>query len=481
MSHQQSSAVVLGASMSGLLAARALSPHFRHVTLVERDRLTDGAELRKGVPQAGHAHGVLASGFRVMDEYFPGLMDELEALGAAFGDVVGNFLWFQYGRWKLRHDAGLRGMCVSRPCLEAAVRRRIKALPNVRFLESADGVKPVFDAAARRVTGLMVSPRETRVEQTLDADLVVDASGRGSQSTRWLEEWGFGQPPTVTVKVNVGYATRVFGRRTGDFFNSNGGIVATTPPAGTRYAAVLAAEGDRWIVTLVGTVGDHPPTDEAGWTQFAASLPVTAVHDLVTTAPPLSDISSYRFPANQRRLFERMKHLPSGYLVTGDAICSFNPLYGQGMSVAAMEAKALEEVVAAGPHDLASRFYARTATIVDIPWTIATGEDLRFPQVEGNRPPGSRMVNRYLERVHAAASDDPAICRRFFDVLNLLAPPSSLMAPGLAWRVLTRSIPAGEGSPWGAMAEAAMNRDEMEGKGKDFKGTPAGGVGAAMH
>jgi len=159
MPTRHSSAVVVGASMSGLLAVRALSDRFERVTVVERDVLKEGDDARKGVPQSAHAHGLLASGYRVMDRYFPGMMDELEALGAPRGDVVGDFLWFQYGRWKLRHDSGLRGITVSRPCLEAAVRRRVKATPNVTFLEGAEGVSPRLDAATGHVTALSVQRR----------------------------------------------------------------------------------------------------------------------------------------------------------------------------------------------------------------------------------------------------------------------------------------------------------------------------------
>jgi 2-polyprenyl-6-methoxyphenol hydroxylase-like FAD-dependent oxidoreductase len=176
---------------------------------------------------------------------------------------------------------------------------------------------------------------------------------------------------------------------------------------------------------------------------------VSVVHDLVVSTRPLTEIVSYRFSANQRRLYERTKRFLEGYLVTGDALCSFNPIYGQGMSVAATEAEALDECLATGIANLAKRFYARARKIVDNPWLIATGEDLRSPQVEGPRPPGSWLVNRYLDRVHAAASDDATVCRKFFDVLNLLAPPSSLMSPLLAWRVLVRRPPSGRGSPWG--------------------------------
>jgi 2-polyprenyl-6-methoxyphenol hydroxylase-like FAD-dependent oxidoreductase len=194
------------------------------------------------------------------------------------------------------------------------------------------------------------------------------------------------------------------------------------------------------VVTLVGSVRDYPPTNEADWTAFAASLPVPAIHDLVTSARPLTEIASYRFPANQRRLYERMRRFPGGYLAIGDALCSFNPIYGQGMSVAATETKALDECLASGKEQLAPRFYARVRKIIDIPWAIATAEDLRFPQVEGRRPFGARLVNRYVEHVHAAASCDRVVCRKFFDVLNLLAAPGSLMAPQVLARVLMRSV-----------------------------------------
>src|SRR5580765_6321280 len=212
MTTDRSHALVLGASMAGLLSARTLSDQFERVTLVERDELPVTAATRKGVPQGNHAHGLLASGYRTLDGAFPGLIAELEAAGAPSGDLVGDFLWYQYGGWKLRHESGLRGIMVSRPTLESAVRRRVRALPNVTFLEGCDVERPVFDAAAGRVVGAALRRRSSGAEETVDADLVVDATGRGSQSPKWLEQWGYGRPPATSLRVDVGYATRVFER-----------------------------------------------------------------------------------------------------------------------------------------------------------------------------------------------------------------------------------------------------------------------------
>ena len=433
----------MGGSLAGLLAARAASDHFDSVTVVERDVLAEADGLRKGVPQAAHAHGLLSGGFLVIDRYFPGLFDELEQAGAVRGDVAGGFLWFQYGCWKLRRNLGLPGIVVSRPALEGAVRRRVRALPNVSLRDGTAVEKPVFDPATQRVTG--VALQSGSADEAITAELVIDCTGRGSQSPKWLEEWGYERPEESIVKVDVGYATKVVERRPGDLYGASGAVIASQAPR-TRYAAILGAEGNRWVITLAGMLGDYPPDEEQAWNDYAASLPTPDALTLVQGRPLLAPISSYRFPANQRRMYEKMKRFPAGYLVLGDAVCSFNPIYGQGMSAAAMEATALDEGLA-GDDPIAERFYARTRKIVDIPWTIATGEDFRYPQVQGKRPPGSGLINGYLNRVHRAASADPVVALRFFEVINLLAPPTALIQPKIMGRVLFRKTPAAPGSP----------------------------------
>jgi len=440
--------------MAGLGAARALVDHFERVTLVERDELSTGTANRKGVPQAQHAHGLLPSGYRVLHDYFPGLMDELVADGAMPGDLTGDFLWYQYGGWKLRADCGLKGIVVSRPHLERRVRERVLALPRLSLLQGHDGEEPLFDPATRRVNGLRVRARATGAITTLEADLVVDALGRGSPSPKWLASWDCGTVAETIVPIEVGYATAVFERRPGDLYGSIGAIIAGTAPQSTRFAAILGAEGHRWIITLVGCLRDYPPTDFAGWKAFARTLPTSDVLELVGDRAPMGPIVSYRFPSNRHCHYERLKGFPPGFLVMGDALCSFNPIYGQGMSVALSEARALDGCLAAGDGDLATRFFRQASRVIASPWAIATGEDYRYPQVEGRRPAGFGILSRYMERAHRAATRDPVVLRRFFEVASLLAPPPALLAPAVAWRVLRGGSGAPKTSPQYKVAPA---------------------------
>ena len=434
-------AIVMGASMAGLLAARALAKHYARVTVVERDALPTEAEARKGVPQGNHAHGLLASGYRVMDEFYPQMFGEIVDAGGMRGDITSDFLWYQYGAWKLRKSVGLGGIVASRALLESGVRRHTKALANVEFIEGVDCEKPAFESG--RVTGLILTERESGAERTIPADLVVDATGRGSQSPKWLKEWGFGEVPETIIQIDVGYATALFERKPEDLWGASGAVVAGTVPEATRFAAILATENGHWMVTLAGAVGDYPPTDFAGWMEYARALPTRDLVNMLAGREPIGEIVSYRYPANRRRHYDRAKTFPEGYLVLGDAFCSFNPVYGQGMSVAAMEAKALDECLAAGDDGLAQRFFKRASKVVDSPWTIATGEDMKYKQVPGKRPPGFAFVNRYMARAHKACAKDPVVLRQFFEVANLLAPPTSMMSPRIAWRVAV----GGRGTP----------------------------------
>ena len=431
-------AVVVGASMAGLLATRVLSEHFDRVTLIEKDRLPASVENRQGVPQGQHAHGLLASGFRVMQELFPGLEEELVGHGAVTGDIIGDSVWFLGGSYKLRFPSGLGGIVLSRPLLEATIRRRTIDLAQVGIVEGAR--VPRLLVTEGRVTGVCVEPSEGKPSE-LSADLVLDASGRGSRTPAWVESLGYPPAAEETVEVGISYTTHTFERRPGDARSSIAVIIGVVPPTQLRFGVALVMEGDRWMVTLGGFLGEHAPSDPEGFTTFAKSLSAPDIYELVRERAPLSEVATYKFPANRRRRYDRLARFPEGYLVIGDGLCSFNPIYGQGMSVAALEAEALGQCLQRSQSDAGSRplwklFFERAAQIADMAWALAASADLANDGVTGQKPPGFPVVNWYMGRVQNLASRDEGVCRAFFNVSNLLASPTTLFNPRIAVKVL---------------------------------------------
>ena len=443
-------AVVIGASMAGLIAANVLSERFHRVTVLDRDALPGDIASRKGVPQGRHGHGLLASGLAALEQQFPGLESQLVAAGAVPGDVIGDIRWFQHGYYKAQFQAGFHGLLLSRPLLEGTLRQMVRRLPNVTILDDMHVLALVADVAGRRVTGVKI--RQGVRDMLIDgAALVIDASGRASRAPEWLERLGYQAPQEARVEVGLGYMTRTFRRRPDDLNGDMGVIIAPTPPHQRRVGFMLAQEGDRWIVSIGGWLGDHAPDDPAGFEAFARSLGRPDIYDVIRCAEPLSDPVAYAFPANLRRHYERLTRFPERFLVMGDAVCSFNPFYGQGMSVAALEGLLLARCLddEQEPGTLSRRFFHQARTIVDTPWTIAAGSDFAFPGVTGVKPAGTTAVNWYLSRVHRAASTDRVVCRAFFDVANLLKPAGTLFAPSMVGRVIIGALrrPGASGSP----------------------------------
>jgi len=306
----------------------------------------------------------------------------------------------------------------------------VAALPNVTCLHEHEARGLVASTDRARVGGVRVAARGDRAGRELAASLVVDASGRGSRGLQWLEALGYAKPGESKVTVNVSYATRLFRRSPADLDGAKALLIFPAPP-GRRMGAALPIEGDRWLVTLGGMLGEQPPADGDGFVQYAATLPAPDIHNLIRGVAPASDIVCYRFPAHLRRHYERMPRLPAGFIAIGDAVCSFNPIYGQGMTVSAIEAMALDESLKAArqgesPDDFQRRFFGAIAEVVDVPWTLAVGEDLRYPEVEGPRPPSMAVINRYVALVHRAATRDAAVAHAFLTVQNMLAPPAEL-------------------------------------------------------
>lgn len=427
-------AIVIGGSMGGLVAARALADHFERVTLLDRDTFPEVGQQRRGVPQGVHTHGLLASGRQVLENLFPGISNELIAHGAPAGDALADSRWFFEGACLCRCASGIKGLLLSRPLLEGTVRRRLLEISNVKAIEKTvvEGITASSDN--RRVTGVRLQGGEI-----VPADLVIDASGRGSHSPAWLESMGFPKPQEEKVEVAIAYTTRLFHRRA-DHLNGDTAVIIPPTPEGKRSGVMLGQEGERWTVTLVGYFGRVAPSDLEGFIAYAKTLPAPYIHEVVSTAEPIGDASSARFPYSIRRRYDKLRSFPEGYLVFGDALCSFNPIYGQGMSVAAQQSEALRHCLAGGDQDLALRFFARASKVVDIPWSIAVGSDLRIPETIGPRNAGVSFVNWYIGKLHKAAHADPQASLAFLKVASLLAPPPSIMHPRIAMRVLLGNL-----------------------------------------
>jgi len=423
-------AVVMGGSLAGLLAARVLTDRFARVTLVERDALPDGAANRRGVPQGVHTHGLLAGGSRALEQLFPGFARALVIDGALPGDIVRNFRWFFEGAPLARPASGMDGLIASRPFLEAAVRRRVRALPAVTTLDGTHVSGLTATAGRGRVTGVTLADG-----RTLDADLVVDASGRGSRTPRWLAASGYQAPREERIEIGLGYTTRLFRREPAHLDGDLGTVVPPTPH-GKRGGVMAAQEGGRWTVTLISHFVPPAPLDLDGFRHFAAALPSPDIHAVVRDAVPMGEAMTSRFPASLRRRYEQLWQFPERLVVIGDAICSFNPIYGQGMSVAALEALALGDVLRDGLADVGPRFFTKAAPIVDTPWATAAGNDLRMPETSGARSPIAPLLNAYVARLQRAAHADADLAIAFMGVTNLIAPPSALFAPRTVWRVL---------------------------------------------
>lgn len=435
-------AVVIGASMGGLLTARALSEHFARVVVIDRDLLPTAPASRRHVPQDRQLHVLLARGRSVLEELFPGLSAQLRDAGAPIVDLHEQVHWYNDGYRMRRAPSDLIGVGVSRPLLEHVIRTRVAELPGVELVPRTDVTGLLTDTGGMTVTGVQVaSHSQTATPYTITADLVVDAGGRASRSPRWLAELGYRPPPEDRVRVDVTYVTRLY-QRCPEHLDGLLGALTNAVPGAPRAGIAAALEGDRVAIALNGMLGEQPPTDDAGMAAFAERLAAPHIATIVRSAPPAGEPVTMRFPASIRRRYERLRRFPSGYLVVADALCSFNPIYGQGMTVAALEALLLRRLLAEHGNAIAPRFFRGAARIIDGPWAIAVGTDLRFPEVPGRRGARVRLTNWFVHRLHVAASRDAVLGAAFLRVLNLVQPPTSLLRPGIVLRVLRGSLRA---------------------------------------
>ncbi|HSL00314.1 MAG TPA: hypothetical protein VK869_08240 [Rubrobacteraceae bacterium] len=483
-----SHALVIGGSMAGLLASRVLAARFERVTIVERDRFPGGPAPRKGVPQASHQHIMLRRGTDILERLFPGIRGELVASGAPLLDMANDAVWLTPFGWGVCFPSDLIMLTCSRDLLEWGVRRRVAALPKVRFLERVEvtGLFPAADGADH-VGGVKIRFRggeRSKEEEILRAGLVVDASGRSSRAPRWLKALGYEPPQESVIDAHLGYSSRIYRLPKGFDPGWKGAYVQLAPPEHMRGGALLPIEGDRWLLTLAGTGGDYPPTNEKGFLAFARSLRTSIFYDALEDAEPLSEISGYRATENRIRRYEELFRQPHNFVVVGDATCAFNPVYGQGMTVAALGAEALEESLSEQHREesdgdlgwLSRRFQKRYAKVNAAAWKMATAQDLRVPGMIGGSPGlMERLVGRYMDKVVELSTESERVRLTLLEAMNMLEPPSTLFAPAVALRVLRRALvrrdKAGDGPRGASTGGSATPLGERSEASKVFVGT----------
>ncbi|GAB6898936.1 FAD-binding monooxygenase [Kineosporia succinea] len=425
--------MVIGGSVAGLLAARALHETFDEVVVLDRDALPGAPEVRKGVPQGGHVHGLLARGRAALDELFEGLSQELIDRGAPVFDVQDDMEWWVDGRPLARAASGMFALAPSRSLLEFAIRRRVESLPNVRVL------------AGHTVTGLLITSDGSRCNgvrftddmtpgSVEEADLVVDATGRAARGRIWLEGLGFPPAREQRIETQVTYVTRRY-RREPHHLGGMAGLSIGAYPGSSRSAFTLAQEDDSWVVTITGRFGAVPPTDDAGMLDWVSDLASPGIAEIIRDAEPLSEPVKMRYPASTRIRYDEMERFPSGLLIVGDALCSFNPVYGQGMTVAALEALLLGRLLKEGTDDLSAEFFFAAQALIDVPWSTVAATDLQFAETVGDRSGLDPERGAYLAHLRRVAAQDAVLASAFLRVAQLVDPPAALFAPEIVQRV----------------------------------------------
>ncbi len=432
-------AVVLGGSIAGLFAARVLADAYDEVLIVDRDSMEGPAGYRRSCPQSRHINGLLARGQQLMEEFYPGITEEFFAAGVPTGDLAGDVRWYFRNKHLKQEKAGLVCVAASRPVLEHRIRERTRAVRGISFVDQHDILGIVATPDNGRITGVRVQGAGEREPRVVDADLVVDTTGRGSRTPIWLEELGYGRVREERKKIGLTYVTQHY-QLTEDPYGTDLSINPAAWSGLPRGAIFTKTDGGRVELTAYGLLGDNPPTDQQGFFDFVATLPCRDISDALHHAVPLDEPVAFRFPTTLWRHYEELKRLPDGLLVVGDAVTSFNPIYAQGMTSAALGAKTIRDHLHTGAAPDPKQFFGDLAANVVGPiWEMTNPVDLGFAGVEGERTLDVRIAQTFLALTQTAATRDGKVTAAYMRTAGMMAEPESLMKPAMLARILVNA------------------------------------------
>ncbi len=428
-------AIVIGGGIAGLLAARVLFTHFKQVTILEKDVYSNKPGPRNGIPQSSHIHILLMKGKQILTELFPKLEANLIAKGAHKIDLLADVKYHLATGVAMRFKSGMDTIACTRPLLEYEIRNELLAQSqNIKIIDNFRVVNLIKNPGGNKIVG--VKAISNNAAQDFYGELIVDASGRKSEAIQWLEKMGFGRPKEIRINSFIGYATRKYKFPENLDLDWKSFIVPTNPPTNPRMAVIYPVEDNDIMVGLLGIGKTYPPTNAEGFLEFAKQIGIDEVKKTIENSEPVSSIFGYREAGSRKYLFEKMKAWPENFITLGDSVCAFNPIYGQGISVAAMCAKTLGECLKSDgkiktlEKGFAKRFQKRIAKVNSFPWLLGTSEDLRWATTEGPSPNLiTKLMQKYVNEVMLLGPQSAIATRTFFTVLHMMKSPLVLFHP----------------------------------------------------
>jgi 2-polyprenyl-6-methoxyphenol hydroxylase-like FAD-dependent oxidoreductase len=432
-------AVVIGASIAGLCAARVLSEHYRQVIIFERDELPDAPAQRAAVPQGRHVHLLMARGAAEFEGLFPGLLDDMVAAGVPMLENRPDSIHFGAAGHVLGTAHTLQdeftAYVPSRPHLEWQIRRRVEAIPNVEIRREAVA-EPRFSPAEERVTGVLLDADDP--DTAVPAELVVDATGRGTRLPVWLEQWGFERPPEDTVDVGIGYSSQQV--RIPPGLIEEKVVVAGACREQPLGLGMLVYEDGIWTVTTFGIAKVEPPHDFAGMCALADEILPPHVSGALRAGEPIGDVAFHKYPVSRWRRYDKLTRFPTGIIPFGDAVVSFNPTFGQGMTMSSIQAGNLRTVLESGDLDIAGRLAKATAKTTYPVWTMTAIGDQVLHLAPGPRPWWYGAVGSLFDQFLGAAETDPVLAEWFLRRFSLLDSLYMVPSPALVGRTIRHNM-----------------------------------------
>ncbi|SEM10662.1 2-polyprenyl-6-methoxyphenol hydroxylase [Mesobacillus persicus] len=443
-------AIVIGGGIAGKLAARVLSDYFNEVMVLDKNKESDQTSLRSGVPQGSHGHALLKSGEDILEDLFPGITNELLTSGAIPSNFSKDISWYHHGSWKIKHHSDIQTLQQSRPFLEGHLQRRLEQINNIHFIYGAKVSTILTNPDKTKITGVTYRTNFGVIKE-FNADLIIDASGAATQTPKWLKQLGYPQPEKTEVKVDLFYASRAYHTLSPIEKDWKGLLIYPNPPGQARGGGIYKIEDNKWMVTLLGYGIENPPADDHSFLEYAAALDHPTIYQAIDRGKPSSEVSIYRFPSLRRYHYDKLKKFPNGLVVMGDAFCRIDPVFAQGMSLSALEATALKEVLEKATKNRSlnqiSQFaHRKFSKLLDIPWMIALTEDFRFNHTTGKRFLGLPFLQSYIKKVVTASATNKDVYETFIHVLHLKAHPVKLFSPKVLKAILFKKVATGTSS-----------------------------------